>query len=230
MLNRTDLNLLISAILDAPAIRKKSKLSLRETIHRSCSNVIHLEIMEYLNKYDQYINKVCNHRRYYLHDEVSDCKQFVLMQLFKNYHKRHRYSDWEKVTSSMIKRKIIDFSKTRNCTKKSMVLEADLKTDDDERGYLDMGLENFSERPLDLRIEDGMLDRFKSDLLGSNLFDHDEVKYLTALFNEFEGNYVVLLSRLGKVNSGKSTDANAIAMHHNIVVKIREHFKIDQYL
>ncbi len=226
MLNRADLNLLTTAILDAPVIRKKSKLSLKEIIHKSCSNVIHLEIMEYLDKYDKYINKVCNHRRYYLHDEVSDCKQFVLIQLFKNYHKRHRYSDWEKVTSSMIKRKIIDFSKTRNCTKKSMVLEADLKTDDDERGYLDMGLENFSEHPIDLRIEDGMLERFKHDLFDSNLFNDDERKYLTALFNEFEGNYTIPLMRLSKVNSGKVADV----VHRGIVIKIQNHFKIEEYL
>ncbi len=83
------------------------------------------DILEFIGEYENYINKVCNNRKYYLKDESRDCEQVIKLYLCKLYHKRHKYSNFGKVVHSVIKRKAIDFSKARNQDLKGMINETD---------------------------------------------------------------------------------------------------------
>ena len=229
MLDRDSINMIVTAVLDSPAPAKRGRPSipLRDLIQSSCAHLVHDELVEYLGRFEQYIGRVSNRRKFYLHDEVEDCKQFVFTQLIKNYHKKYSYSDWEKVTSSVIKRKIIDFVKTRNCNKKSMVLEADLKTEDDERGYLDFNSEFITERSLDMSPDKDMLKTLQADLLADcEVFDKDDRALLKKLFGECENNPFGLLERLNRLNKEDSAEC----VYRPVLAKIKKYFKINEYL
>lgn len=68
-----------------------------------------------------------------MRNEVEDCKMFIYQALVKNYSKRFRYgdlSDWDRVVRSIIKRKAIDYSKSRNVTIGELLYESDWNFDD----------------------------------------------------------------------------------------------------
>lgn len=107
----------------------------------SVYSVINSKVEKFLSKYEGMIRNVCNSRRYYLGDESRDCEQFIRMSLCKLYKKRYAYTNFDKVVKSAIKRKAIDFSKSRNSCMKMTISETDLMSKvDEERTGEDIGL------------------------------------------------------------------------------------------
>lgn len=85
-------------------------------------------MLELFEKHKSFINYTVSQRRYYLKDEAEDCKQFILQALAMNYSKRYRYGseeDWHRVVRAIISRKAIDYSKSRNVTRRGLVFESD---------------------------------------------------------------------------------------------------------
>lgn len=112
-----------------------------ELLRDSIYEQLNVKVNKFLLKYERMIKNVCNNRRYYLGDESRDCEQFIRMSLCKLYKKRYAYTNFDKVVKSAIKRKAIDFSKTRNSNMKMTVTETDFMSKvDDEKSGEDIGL------------------------------------------------------------------------------------------
>ena len=109
------------------AVSYIAKHDVADDIHKCVENAI----MKFLKKYEKHTAILCNNRGYYLKGEVEDCKQFVMMNLCKSYPKRYRYTNFDKVVRSIIKRKVIDFSKMRNNDVKFIVNESSFNKKDE---------------------------------------------------------------------------------------------------
>ena len=115
------------------ALRILEVTPLKEKIISKILKVSDKDIIEFLNKYEDLIERTCNSRKYYLKDEAQDCKQFIRMHLCRIYHRKHKYTNFDRVVKSVIKRKAIDFTKFRNNDLRNIITESDLfaNTDDD---------------------------------------------------------------------------------------------------
>lgn len=110
---------------------------LRDAIYEK----LNVRVNKFLEKYENMIKNVSNNRRYYLGDESRDCEQFIRMSLCKLYKKRYAYTNFDKVVKSAIKRKAIDFSKSRNSSMKMTISESDfMAMIDNEKTGEDIGL------------------------------------------------------------------------------------------
>lgn len=125
--SRACINLLALRILEATPFKEK----IINTILKGYDS----EIVAFLEKYEKLIEKTCNNRRYYLRDETKDCQQFIRMHLCKVYHKKHKYTNFDRVVKSVIKRKAIDFTKFRNNDLRNIITESDLFANTDEDNY-----------------------------------------------------------------------------------------------
>lgn len=101
------------------------------------------EILQFIKKYEKFINYNAEARTY-LKEEVQDCKSFIIEKLIANYHKKYKYSNWDTIVKSIIKRKAVDFSKGRNNKVSKLVMETDLNgylqndgVDTERKDYLD---------------------------------------------------------------------------------------------
>ena len=112
-----------------------------ELLNDRIVETLNRRVVRFLEKYEPVIRSVCNNRRYYLGEESRDCEQFIRLSLCKLYKKRYAYTNFDKVVRSAIKRKAIDYSKSRNVSLKMTVTETDLMhMIDDEKTGDDIGL------------------------------------------------------------------------------------------
>ena len=135
---------LASSILDSEISilgKGRDKKKLADFLKDAIVKKLNVKVAKFLEKYENMIQNACNNRRYYLGDESRDCEQFIRMSLCKLYKKRYAYTNFDKVVKSAIKRKAIDFSKSRNSSMKMTITETDFMAmvDDEKRGE-DIGL------------------------------------------------------------------------------------------
>lgn len=116
----------------SPSCRKSG--TVRDIMSELFSENFKNRLKNFLAKYDDNVRKACNNRKYYLGEETEDCMQFVRLCLCKAFHKRNKYTNWDKVVRSIIKRKAIDFSKGRNSSLRNTVTETDLLARFDSSG------------------------------------------------------------------------------------------------
>jgi hypothetical protein len=68
-------------------------------------------IAEFMNSFENAINKACQNKRNFLKNNLEDCKQFIRISLGTIYKNQYKYDDFDVVVYSMINRRLKDFTK-----------------------------------------------------------------------------------------------------------------------
>jgi len=114
------------------------KVSLASQVKRWGSVFVKNEIQSFLEKYMHLIQSCAGKRGYALREEKEDCVQFVCAELIKAYHRKESYSDWDRVVKSIVKRKVIDYSKARTNDIKGLITESCLATEEPLEDYTEL--------------------------------------------------------------------------------------------
>jgi len=113
---------------------------LLSTFKREAGNRFNDEIVEFIGKYENYINYMIYHKDFH-EDDKADCRQYVIIALIKSYKNRYKYTSWSELVKTIIERKAIDFQRQLYINRAKITTESTLnkhKTAEDEFDYYDV--------------------------------------------------------------------------------------------
>lgn len=175
---------------------ENADITLGEYISTIGKPLLEFDILEYITEYDQYIQYQCN-KRFYLKDLKDDMKQYIIMELISSYHTKYKYTDFDWVTKTIIRRKanlfIINQCKSTDLIKSENQLHRHLSASNDS-GDVDTSsaLETFI-----------VLEKFQEQNKSTNIIDYIRYVYqkitktnLKFCFSDFDLEYLEVVIEL----------------------------------